>query len=118
MLSLASHAIRPSRRRFAQEVGKWSNILSTSNQQPPTTSLAATQYRWATIASFKDLTFAHGNNNLLENVDFSIEAGSKVTIMGQNGSGVRNWGILCSYLMSTLYAFHSFHYHHLLYSLL
>ena len=81
MLSQASHAIRPSRRRFAQEVGKWSTILSSSsntNQQPPTTSLAATQYRWATIASFKDLTFAHGNNNLLENVDFSIEAGSKV----------------------------------------
>ena len=80
MLSLASHAIRPSRRRFAQEVRKWSTILSstTSTNQQPTTSLAATQYRWATIASFKDLTFAHGNNNLLENVDFSIEAGSKV----------------------------------------
>jgi len=78
--SLASHAIRPSRRRFTQEAKKWSSILSSSTNhqnQTLTTSLAY-QYRWATVASFKDLSYAYGNNNLLENVDFSIEAGSKV----------------------------------------
>lgn len=40
-----------------------------------------------TVARFKGLSFGHAQNELLENVDFSIEAGSKVTIMGQNGSG-------------------------------
>jgi ATPase subunit of ABC transporter with duplicated ATPase domains len=38
----------------------------------------------------KDITFGYGNDessNLLEDVNFSIQEGSKVTIMGQNGSG-------------------------------
>jgi ATP-binding cassette subfamily F protein 3 len=41
------------------------------------------------VVRFKDVSFAHNSspNQLLENVDFSITKGSKVTIMGQNGSG-------------------------------
>lgn len=41
------------------------------------------------VASFKGVTFRHTHKggNLLESVDFSIRESSKVTIMGQNGSG-------------------------------
>ena len=39
------------------------------------------------MVRFKDLSFGHNTNELLTEVDFSIEEGSKVTIMGQNSSG-------------------------------
>lgn len=41
-----------------------------------------------TILSFKDVSFEYRPNQLLlDKVNFSIKEGSKVTIMGQNGSG-------------------------------
>ena len=41
-----------------------------------------------TVASFKNISFAHSfTKPILENVNFSIRGGSKVTIMGQNGAG-------------------------------
>ncbi|KAL7539033.1 hypothetical protein ACHAXR_008984 [Thalassiosira sp. AJA248-18] len=94
MFSLVSHAVRPN--RLAREARKWSaafapspswdstNIATTCYDRPPPFARGASS---GSIASFKDLSFGHGNTNLLENVDFSIQAGSKVTIMGQNGSG-------------------------------
>jgi ATPase subunit of ABC transporter with duplicated ATPase domains len=41
------------------------------------------------VVRFKDVSFAHAGspNELLEGADFTITKGSKVTIMGQNGSG-------------------------------
>jgi ATPase subunit of ABC transporter with duplicated ATPase domains len=39
------------------------------------------------VVRFKGLSFGHSTNELLDKVDFSIDKGSKVTIMGQNGSG-------------------------------
>lgn len=41
------------------------------------------------VVRFKDVSFAHPNspNELLDRADFVIAKGSKVTIMGQNGSG-------------------------------
>lgn len=42
------------------------------------------------VVRAKNLTFGYGRNekdHLLEDIDFSIQEGSKVTIMGQNGSG-------------------------------
>jgi ATPase subunit of ABC transporter with duplicated ATPase domains len=42
---------------------------------------------FSSIASFKKVCFGHGQDYILQDVDFSIEEGSKVTIMGQNGSG-------------------------------
>jgi ATPase subunit of ABC transporter with duplicated ATPase domains len=41
------------------------------------------------IVRFKDVSFSHSGspNQLLDQVDFFITKGSKVTIMGQNGSG-------------------------------
>lgn len=44
--------------------------------------------RYASILSFKDVNFEYARGRpLIENSTFSIEEGSKVTIMGQNGSG-------------------------------
>mmetsp|Transcript_4843 Transcript_4843/g.7002 ORF Transcript_4843/g.7002 Transcript_4843/m.7002 type:complete len:533 (+) Transcript_4843:37-1635(+) len=89
MFSLVSRAVLPSR-LIAREARKWSGtgtkktITGYYDQPPPIFARGASS---GSVASFKDLTFGHANTNLLENVDFSIEAGSKVTIMGQNGSG-------------------------------
>uniref|UniRef100_A0A7S2PJQ6 ABC transporter domain-containing protein n=1 Tax=Skeletonema marinoi TaxID=267567 RepID=A0A7S2PJQ6_9STRA len=99
MFSLVSpRAVRPPNclARACREARKWRGAESlapswerttntpTSYGRPPSFARAASS---GTIASFKNLSFGHANTNLLENVDFSIEAGSKVTIMGQNGSG-------------------------------
>jgi ATP-binding cassette, subfamily F, member 3 len=44
--------------------------------------------RYASVLSFKDVGFEYARGRpLIENSSFSIEEGSKVTIMGQNGSG-------------------------------
>lgn len=44
--------------------------------------------RNSSILSFKDVTFEYKQNQpLIEKSSFSLEEGSKVTIMGQNGSG-------------------------------
>lgn len=94
MFSLVSHAARPN--RLAREAGKWSAVLlapvwesangKTCYDQPPPFVRGASSSS-GSVASFKDLSFGLGQNELLEKVNFSIEAGSKVTIMGQNGSG-------------------------------
>ncbi|KAK3268604.1 hypothetical protein CYMTET_22893 [Cymbomonas tetramitiformis] len=40
------------------------------------------------VASFKNVSFAYsGGKEILEDVNFSVRDGSKVTIMGQNGAG-------------------------------
>jgi ATPase subunit of ABC transporter with duplicated ATPase domains len=39
------------------------------------------------VASFKEVSFSYGPNEILDEADFSIREGSKVTIMGQNGAG-------------------------------
>jgi ATPase subunit of ABC transporter with duplicated ATPase domains len=39
------------------------------------------------VASFKDVSFSYGVHEILGGVSFSVRGGSKVTIMGQNGSG-------------------------------
>jgi ATPase subunit of ABC transporter with duplicated ATPase domains len=67
-------------------------FLSSPACSSPTSSLASsfsfTAQRHASILSFKEVTFEYARNKpLIENTSFSIEAGSKVTIMGQNGSG-------------------------------
>jgi ATPase subunit of ABC transporter with duplicated ATPase domains len=56
---------------------------------PATKSLFSSSAASGPVVRFKDVSFAHSKspNQLLENVDFSITKGSKVTIMGQNGSG-------------------------------
>jgi len=73
MLSRVLNAVRPQR-------------LCTFNA---TKSLLSTSAATGPVIRFKDVSFAHNNsrNQLLEEVDFSIQKGSKVTIMGQNGSG-------------------------------
>ena len=44
--------------------------------------------RYGSVLSFKDVSFEYVRGRpLIENSSFSIEEGSKVTIMGQNGSG-------------------------------
>lgn len=56
-------------------------------------SLANNNNNAGPVIRFKDVSFAHdgpttsSQNELLQNVEFSIAQGSKVTIMGQNGSG-------------------------------
>ncbi len=41
-----------------------------------------------TIVRFQDVSFEYGHNKpILDQVDFSVRRGSKVTIMGQNGAG-------------------------------
>ncbi|HMP67222.1 MAG TPA: ABC-F family ATP-binding cassette domain-containing protein [Candidatus Paceibacterota bacterium] len=41
-----------------------------------------------TILRFEDVSFGFGHNKpILEDVDFSVRRGSKITIMGQNGAG-------------------------------
>ena len=40
------------------------------------------------ILRFNKVSFAHGNNKpILNEVDFSVKCGSKITLMGQNGAG-------------------------------
>lgn len=94
--SLVSHAARPT--RLVREAGKWSAVLLAPvwehtiskacdiYDKPPPFARGASSSA-GSVASFKDLSFGHGQNELLEKVNFSVEAGSKVTIMGQNGSG-------------------------------
>lgn len=92
--SLVSHAARPN--RLAREAGKWSAVLLTPawesannttlchGRPPPLFApVGASRSSSGTVASFKDLSFGHGQTELLEKVDFSLEKGSKVTIMGQ-----------------------------------
>jgi ATPase subunit of ABC transporter with duplicated ATPase domains len=41
-----------------------------------------------TVVRFQDVSFEYGHNKpILDEVDFSVRRGSKVTIMGQNGAG-------------------------------
>ena len=41
-----------------------------------------------TVFSFDQVTFEYGPNNpILQNADFSVRRGSKITLMGQNGAG-------------------------------
>ena len=39
------------------------------------------------VAGFKNVSYGYTNKDILDEVSFSIREGSKVTIMGQNGSG-------------------------------
>ena len=40
------------------------------------------------ILRFDEVSFSHGHNKLILNeVDFSVRRGSKITLMGQNGAG-------------------------------
>ncbi|MBX4215718.1 ATP-binding cassette domain-containing protein [Candidatus Parcubacteria bacterium] len=42
----------------------------------------------ASIVSFEGVSFEYGHNKpILDEVDFSVRAGTKVTVMGQNGAG-------------------------------
>jgi len=43
----------------------------------------------SSVARFKDVSFAHSqaSGDILQNVNFTIQQGSKVTVMGQNGAG-------------------------------
>ena len=53
----------------------------------------ARSYHWTNptfsgVGSFKNVSFEHSyNQQILDDVNFSIEGGSKITIMGQNGAG-------------------------------
>lgn len=96
LFSLASHAARP--HRLARGARNWSDALrrapsregvdtrTTFYLSPPFTHRSASSGS-GTVVRFKDLSFGHGQRELLSEVDFSIDEGSKVTIMGQNGSG-------------------------------
>eukprot|EP00978_Attheya_sp_CCMP212_P032484 scaffold127172_cov35-Attheya_sp.AAC.1 len=95
LFSLVSHAIRP--HRLARGAGKWSAALlrtpagesaecTTCYRSPPFARSASSDS--GAVACFKGLSFGHAQNELLTEVDFSIHKGSKVTIMGQNGSGL------------------------------
>src|SRR5882724_7210489 len=39
------------------------------------------------ILRFNKLSFAFGNKPILDEADFSVREGSKITLMGQNGAG-------------------------------
>jgi ATPase subunit of ABC transporter with duplicated ATPase domains len=80
MLSLITRASRPC--RLWKVVGG-----STLNQKAFTPRLFSSSSS-AQVVRAKNLTFGYDDRNiLLEHVDFSIQEGSKVTIMGQNGAG-------------------------------
>jgi len=65
-----------------------SDIANTINSTRHFGSRSNAQHQ---VLRAKDVTFGYGFNdessNLLEDANFSIEEGSKVTIMGQNGAG-------------------------------
>ncbi len=51
-------------------------------------AMAATNTRGETIVRFEKVSFEHSPQKpILEEVDFSIRRGSKITLMGQNGAG-------------------------------
>jgi ATPase subunit of ABC transporter with duplicated ATPase domains len=83
MISLVIRAVRPERLRRA---GKWSEALLSTNYSSPFFSQSASSS--SQVVRFKGLSFGYDDRNkLLDTVDFSLQEGSKVTIMGQNGSG-------------------------------
>ena len=64
-------------------------------------------HRNGSVLSFKEVSFEYKQNQpLIEKSSFSIEEGSKVTIMGQNGSGQPSF-----YLSLTLFVFFSYFFH-------
>jgi ATPase subunit of ABC transporter with duplicated ATPase domains len=88
MFSLVTHAVRPHRLGKAGILSE--AFLRCTNHFSP--SFTAESRRFASSSSqvvrLKGLTFGYDDrNNLLEDVNFSIHEGSKVTIMGQNGAG-------------------------------
>ena len=86
MLSLATHAVRPHR------LWKAGNRFLNSNNATLFTRrlLASSSGGSQQVIRAKGLTFGYGNNDqnkILDDVEFSVQEGSKVTIMGQNGAG-------------------------------
>lgn len=84
MLSLMSHAVRtqPLIRRVGNVKLDGSFLRAACGGTKYIRSASG-----ASVVRFKDLSFGYNDNDLLEKVNFSIDEGSKVTIMGQNGSG-------------------------------
>jgi len=82
MLSIMSHAVRAERFiRIAGNVNLGRSLLKVAWRGAEYNRSASS------VVRFKDLSFGYKENDLLEQVNFSIDEGSKVTIMGQNGSG-------------------------------
>mmetsp|Transcript_10970 Transcript_10970/g.19384 ORF Transcript_10970/g.19384 Transcript_10970/m.19384 type:complete len:402 (+) Transcript_10970:90-1295(+) len=92
LFSLVSRAARPKRWSAALlRAPSWKGAECATcynyNRSPSPSSIFSRSGSGGTVVRFKDLSFGHNTNELLTEVDFSIEEGSKVTIMGQNGSG-------------------------------
>jgi ATPase subunit of ABC transporter with duplicated ATPase domains len=83
MLSVVIRSVRPERLRRA---GNLTEALLSTNYR--STSFIRSASSSSQVVRFKSLSFGYDDrHNLLDNVDFSLQEGSKVTIMGQNGSG-------------------------------
>jgi len=89
MISVLTQAVRPQRLLRVGNLSSallrtsWEGVNATCYPSPPFTFTRNA----SSVVGFKKLSFEHGQNEILREVDFSIEKGSKVTIMGQNGSG-------------------------------
>jgi ATPase subunit of ABC transporter with duplicated ATPase domains len=86
MLSLVTRASRS--HRLWQAAGTHTWRYQEQAAVPQRCFAASNGAGGAQVVRAKNLTFGYDDRNtLLENVDFSIREGSKVTIMGQNGAG-------------------------------
>jgi ATPase subunit of ABC transporter with duplicated ATPase domains len=88
MFSPLVHAVRSQRLWKAGNLSE--SLLSCYKyRSPPFTGSASRSFSSSSqVVRFKGVSFGHDDlNNQLDEVDFSIREGSKVTIMGQNGSG-------------------------------
>lgn len=75
--------------RKKEKLKERKKMLTSSICSKRISKLFSYSSRHGSVLSFKDLSFEYKQNQpLLEKVSFSIEEGSKVTIMGQNGSGI------------------------------
>jgi ABC-type transport system involved in cytochrome bd biosynthesis fused ATPase/permease subunit len=68
------------------------SLLPLHLSSPPVPSAALLCARFSsssgTIVSFRDVSFSHSETKpVLDRASFSVRAGAKVTVMGQNGSG-------------------------------
>jgi len=56
--------------------------------QGPKSKFAKTDFSGDTIIRFEGVSFEHGHNKpILDEVDFTVRRGTKITLMGQNGAG-------------------------------
>lgn len=55
---------------------------------PKSTKYAKNEFSGDTIIRFEEASFEHGHNKpILDEVDFTVRRGTKITLMGQNGAG-------------------------------